>query len=52
MASFDPCEQIFVVLEHEFFPPNIICCGGRLSLGLEYRGQIQPYPEDVKQQES
>lgn len=51
-ASFDPCEQIFIVLEHEVFPPNIMCCARRLSLGLEYRGQIQPRCEGTKQQES
>ena len=42
MASFDPCELIFIALPHEVFPPNIMCCAGRLSLGVEYRGQIQP----------
>lgn len=51
-ASFDPCEQIFIVLQHEVFPPNIMCCVGRLSLGLEYRGQIQPCLEGINQQES
>lgn len=50
--SFDPCEQLFIILEHEVFPPNIMCCAGRLSLGLEYRGQIQPCLEGISQQES
>lgn len=42
MASFDSCKLTFIALPHEIFPQNMMCCAGRLSLGVGYRGHIQP----------
>lgn len=35
MASSAPCESAVMALPHEDFPPDIMCCAGRLPLGAE-----------------
>lgn len=41
-ASFDPHELIFTALPHEVFPQTTMRHAGGLSLGVGYRGRIQP----------